>query len=109
MKKAISLLLAAALLATALTGCGADENTVTVASKQFTESILLGEMYAQLIEAKTDLKVERKLNLSGCISHDTIVRPERKPCQSGSSRRSRSISRRIRSMFSRQRSCSLAS
>ena len=65
MKKVVSLLLAAALLAAALTGCGADENTVTVASKQFTESILLGEMYAQLIEAKTDLKVERKLNLGG--------------------------------------------
>ena len=65
MKKFASVLLAAVLLLSCLTGCGSDENTVTVASKQFTESILLGEMYAQLIEAHTDLKVERKLNLGG--------------------------------------------
>ncbi len=58
---AVCLVLAAALLG----GCAGKDNTVTVASKQFTENILLGEMYAQLIEAKTDLKVERKLNLGG--------------------------------------------
>ena len=64
-KELVSALLAALLLLTPLVGCGGGENTVTVASKQFTESILLGEIYAQLIEAKTDLTVERKLNLGG--------------------------------------------
>ncbi len=64
MKKGIALILAAVCLLAVLSGCGA-KNSVTVGSKQFTENILLGEMYAQLIEAKTDLKVERKLNLGG--------------------------------------------
>ncbi len=39
--------------------------TVTVGSKDYSENILLGELMAQLIEAKTDLKVNRKLNLGG--------------------------------------------
>lgn len=64
MKKLLTILLSAALVAAVFVGCGSDD-TVTVGSKQFTENILLGEMYAQLIEAKTDLKVERKLNLGG--------------------------------------------
>ena len=38
-------------------------NTVVVASKNFTEQYILGEMIAQMIEAKTDLHVERKFNL----------------------------------------------
>lgn len=41
--------------------------TVTVGSKNFTENIVLGEIMAQLIEARTDLKVERKLNLGGTL------------------------------------------
>lgn len=57
----LALIMAAALL----TGCGKKAATVTVGSKQFTESILLGEMFAQLMEAHTELEVERKLNLGG--------------------------------------------
>jgi len=58
--------LAAVVLAGLLGGCASKSgNTVVVASKQFTENIILGEMYAQLIEEKTDLPVERKLNLGG--------------------------------------------
>ncbi len=64
MKKLMTVLLSAALAAAVFSGCSSGD-TVTVGSKQFTENILLGEMYAQLIEAKTDLKVERKLNLGG--------------------------------------------
>lgn len=37
--------------------------TITISSKPFTESRLLGEMLAQIIEAKTDLKVDRKLGM----------------------------------------------
>lgn len=47
-----------------LSGCGGG-NKITVGSKDFGESIVLGEMLAQLIENKTDLKVDRKLNMGG--------------------------------------------
>lgn len=66
MKKVISLLLVAVLAVSMLTACGGGGgDKVTIGSKQYTENILLGEMYAQLIEAKTDIKVQRKLNLGG--------------------------------------------
>lgn len=40
-------------------------NKIAIGSKNFTESIILGNMLADLIEENTDLKVERKLNLGG--------------------------------------------
>ena len=49
-----------------LSACGNNE-VVKVASKQNTESILLAEMYAQLIENNSDIKVERKMNLGGTV------------------------------------------
>ncbi len=49
--------------ATARSGSGAA--TVVVGSKNFEESRLLGEMFAQLIEARTRLRVERRLGLAG--------------------------------------------
>lgn len=58
---AISLVL---LLSIALTGCSGGDKIV-IGSKDFSENILLGEIFSQLIEAKTDIKVERKLNLGG--------------------------------------------
>ncbi|MCG0238849.1 MAG: glycine/betaine ABC transporter substrate-binding protein [Firmicutes bacterium] len=64
-------LLAAATLAAAvaLAGCGGSSGggnrAIVVGSKNFTENIILGEMIAQLIEAKTDYRVERKLSLGG--------------------------------------------
>lgn len=63
-KRTLSLLLVVCLLSAMLSGCGSDKG-ITIGSKQFTESILMGEMYAQLIEAKTDIPVTRKLNLGG--------------------------------------------
>ncbi|NMD69072.1 ABC transporter permease subunit [Bacillus sp. DNRA2] len=42
----------------------ADEKIV-IGSKNFTEQLILGNMLADLIESKTDLDVERKLNLGG--------------------------------------------
>lgn len=57
-----------------MAGCGSSSTpgsgeggTVTVGSKNFTENIIMGEMMAQVIEAKTDLKVKRKLNLGGTL------------------------------------------
>jgi osmoprotectant transport system permease protein len=41
------------------------DGTVVVGSKNFEESRLLAEMFAQLIEERTDLTIERRLNLAG--------------------------------------------
>ncbi|HWN44462.1 MAG TPA: glycine betaine ABC transporter substrate-binding protein, partial [Thermoanaerobaculia bacterium] len=38
---------------------------VVVGSKNFEESRLLGEIFAQLLESRTDLEVERRLGLAG--------------------------------------------
>ena len=65
---------AAALAATALAvaGCGADEDplagggsddgSITVGSANFPEAVLLGEIYAQALEAQ-DVEVQRNLNI----------------------------------------------
>ncbi|SHE99161.1 osmoprotectant transport system substrate-binding protein [Desulfofundulus australicus DSM 11792] len=74
MKRKGLLLIATLLTAVSLivAGC-AGENAksaggkIVVGSKNFNENIILGEMLAQLIEAKTDLQVERKLNLGGTL------------------------------------------
>jgi len=65
MKKRICMLLAAVLAAVTLTGCAGGGKKIVIASKQFTENILLSEMYAQLVENRTDIQVERKQNLGG--------------------------------------------
>jgi osmoprotectant transport system substrate-binding protein len=65
--KRISLLLILVLLFSfglVHTGSAA-QKTVTIGSKDFGENIVLGEMFAQLIEANTDIKVVRKLNMGG--------------------------------------------
>lgn len=65
LKKIIGLAVALVfLLSIALTGCSGGDKIV-IGSKDFSENIILGEMFAQLIEAKTNIKVERKLNLGG--------------------------------------------
>ncbi len=47
---------------------------VVVGSKNFTESLLLGEMVAQLIEARTNLKADRRFYLAGTyICQQAIV------------------------------------
>lgn len=56
------------LLAGSIVACSNPGNipgsTVTVSSKDFTESFILGEMYASVLE-NTGIKVQRKLNLGG--------------------------------------------
>lgn len=65
LKKIIGLGLSIILLsAIALTGC-AGSDKIVIGSKDFGENILLGEIFAQLVEAKTDIKVDRKLSLGG--------------------------------------------
>jgi len=47
---------------------------IVVGSKNFTEQIVLAEMFAQQIEAHSALRVERRLNLGGTfICHDALV------------------------------------
>lgn len=66
--KYLALILVVGLIAGMMAGCGGDKaEKVTVGSKNFTENIVMGEIMAQLIEAKTDIEVDRKLNLGGTL------------------------------------------
>ncbi|MFH1490635.1 MAG: glycine betaine ABC transporter substrate-binding protein, partial [Pseudomonadota bacterium] len=50
---------------------------IRIGTKNFTEQIILGEIMAQLIEAKTDLKVERRFILGGTmICHNALINGE---------------------------------
>ncbi|WP_319402025.1 glycine betaine ABC transporter substrate-binding protein [uncultured Anaeromusa sp.] len=50
-------------------GCAKTEMKVTVASKPHTEQYILAEIISQLIENKTDIKVERKMGIGGGTSN----------------------------------------
>jgi len=51
--------------------------TVVVGAKNFTEQLILGELMAQVIEAQTSLKVERRFNLGGTmICHAALLNGE---------------------------------
>jgi osmoprotectant transport system substrate-binding protein len=62
-----SILLALAVLAGVLPmlGCARHENRIVVGSKNFTEQLILGEIFSQIIEARTHLPVERRFYLAG--------------------------------------------
>src|SRR6202021_2908602 len=62
--KALTLLLIP-LLFLPLTGCEPHANRIVVGSKNFTEQVILGEIFAQVIEAHTHLPVERRFYLAG--------------------------------------------
>jgi len=54
-----------------------ETRTVRIGTKNFTEQLILGEIIAQLIEAKTALAVERRFNLGGTmICHGALVNGE---------------------------------
>ena len=56
---------------------GGERGIVRIGAKNFTEQLILGEMMAQLIEAHTDLKVERRFNLGGTmICHGALTSGE---------------------------------
>ena len=59
----------------AASGCGKrGGDIIVVGSKNFTEQIVLAEMFAQQVEAHSALRVERQLNLGGTfICHDALV------------------------------------
>ena len=52
----------------------ADDDAITIGSKKFGESLLLGEIVAQLIEDRTDIPVVRSFTLGGTlICHESLV------------------------------------
>lgn len=62
-----------------ITSCNPNQNSssardIIIASKDFTEQDILGELLAQQIEAKTNLKVERKPRLGGSfVCHQALT------------------------------------
>jgi osmoprotectant transport system substrate-binding protein len=46
-------------------GCARHSDRIVVGSKNFTEQLILGELFAQVIEARTHLPVERRFYLAG--------------------------------------------
>ncbi|HWR54321.1 MAG TPA: glycine betaine ABC transporter substrate-binding protein, partial [Bryobacteraceae bacterium] len=54
------------------TGCSSNAR-ITVGSKNFTEQVVLGEIIAQQIERRTDIRVDRKFNLGGTLlAHESL-------------------------------------
>jgi len=53
------------LLFLPIAGCERHANRIVVGSKNFTEQLILGELFAQIIEARTHLPVERRFYLAG--------------------------------------------
>ncbi|MGI6404189.1 MAG: glycine betaine ABC transporter substrate-binding protein [Oscillospiraceae bacterium] len=75
MKKLLSFSLVLMLLLSILSGCsGKDNKTVIVGGKSYTEAQLTSEIIAQLLEKKTDLKVERKYDMASAICFESINR-----------------------------------
>jgi osmoprotectant transport system substrate-binding protein len=58
-----TVLVCACLLA--VPGCARHSDRIVIGSKNFTEQLILGEMFAQVIEARTHLPVERRFYLAG--------------------------------------------
>ena len=58
-------LLLAFLLLLPVMGCERGGDRIVVGSKNFTEQVILGELFAQVIEARTHLAVERRFYLAG--------------------------------------------
>jgi osmoprotectant transport system substrate-binding protein len=83
-KVGILLVVSILVLLAVLTGCSSnkansdtvksDTNkpTIKVGSKDFTESLILGELYSLALE-NAGFKVERKLNLGSAIVHNSLV------------------------------------
>jgi osmoprotectant transport system substrate-binding protein len=54
-----------ALLLLPIAGCVRQANRIVIGSKDFTEQLVLGELFAQMIEIRTHLPVERRFYLAG--------------------------------------------
>lgn len=75
-KKVLTVFVLCCFAVTALTGCGgnkADSEPIRIGAKSMTEQMILQEILAQLIEAKTDLAVERIEPIAGGTSNIQIA------------------------------------
>jgi glycine betaine/choline ABC-type transport system substrate-binding protein len=62
------------LLLLPVIACERSANRIVVGSKNFTEQLILGELFAEVIEARTHLPVERRFYLAGTfICHQAIL------------------------------------
>ncbi|MDA0831677.1 MAG: ABC transporter permease subunit [Planctomycetota bacterium] len=78
---ALPFLLAAVVLISALRdrspAAGRGVHTIRIGSKNFSEQLILGQLMAQMIEAHTDLRVDRRFNLGGTmICHEALASGE---------------------------------
>jgi osmoprotectant transport system substrate-binding protein/osmoprotectant transport system permease protein len=72
-EKRFSKLLGLLLIGILLSSCSSADRIV-IGSKNFTEQVILGELLAQHIEAKTGLRVDRRLNLGGTlVCHEALT------------------------------------
>ena len=74
-RKLLTLAVLCCFAVTALAGCGSDNKeseTIRIGAKSMTEQMILQEILAQLIEAKTDLTVERIEPIAGGTSNIQI-------------------------------------
>src|SRR5690625_7790490 len=73
MRKRLVLILTLSIaVLTMLSACGDSSAKIKVGSKNFTESLILGEMYALALE-DNGFEVERKLNLGGTlVAHEAL-------------------------------------
>ncbi len=62
---AAAVLLAAVFLFTSIGTGNQEGRTISIGSKDFTEQEILGNLVADLVEARTDVKVNRRLSLGG--------------------------------------------
>jgi osmoprotectant transport system permease protein len=60
----------------ALNQDGLVKGKVVIASKDFTEQVILSEIVAQLLESRADVEVERKFELAGDLAHRGMLTGE---------------------------------
>lgn len=76
--KKIRVILVTLVMAFVVIGCGATNNaetTIRIGSKDFTESLVVAEVYALALE-HAGYKVERNLNIAGSVIHTSITNDE---------------------------------
>lgn len=73
-KHILSILLLLTLIA-ALTACGTKTEAIRIGSKDFTENLIVGEIYALALE-DAGYPVERKFNIASSVVHTAILNDE---------------------------------
>lgn len=75
LKRLLTLFIVALGMVVTIAACQSNSDRIVVGSKNFTEQVILGELIAQQIESKTQLKVDRRFNLGGTfVCHNGLVK-----------------------------------